>query len=294
MAKENAKDSAKDKEKKRLRDSFKSFDLDPVDPPTPANQETDNNIYDLGLNNRDAANDDDAPEDDDRPSKKGWSLEEEAEQERIVEAAMGILPKRKEIRKAIEEASDLDMIRVIAAGLIENHYRGRLDPKDVDSMSAAALLVDAENFDDIFDKFDPLTGSIVDEIRMTDEIEDPDQYYTALSQMEPESKRVFIALQLAELEASQEDLKEGRDGPYQDDHEEMAEKIAAASDGLDKGLVRRAVSLFNEVSRGSGYTVNLTFDNQGYVQSQPFPDIPVKKEPKDPSAKGSAPKPPKP
>ncbi|MCC7037943.1 MAG: hypothetical protein IT560_11645 [Alphaproteobacteria bacterium] len=294
MAKENAKDSAKDKEKKRLRDSFKSFDLDPVDPPAPANQEPENNIFDLGLNDRGAANDDDAQEDDDRPSKKGWSLEDEAEQERIVEAAMGILPKRKEIRKALDEAVGLDMLGVIAAGLIESHYRGRLDPKDVDSMSAAALLVDTENFDDIFESFDPLTTSIVDEIRMTDEIEDNEQYYTALSQMEPESKRVFIALQLAELEAAQEDLKEGRDGPYQDDHEDMAEKIAAASEDVDKGLVRRAVSLFNEVSRGSGYTVNLTFDKDGYVQSQPFPDIPVKKEPKDPSAKGSAPKPPKP
>lgn len=294
MAKENAKDSAKDKEKKRLRDSFKSFDLDPVDPPAQEPPEPEKNIYDLGLNNRDAANDDDVPEDDDRPSRKGWSLEEEAEQERIVEAAKGILPKRKEIRRALDEAIGLDMIGVIAAGLIENHYRGRLDPKEVDSMSAAALLVDTENFDDIFDIFDPLTGSIVDEIHMTDEIEDPEQYYTALSQMETESKRVFIALQVAELEAAQEDLKEGRDGPYQDDHEDMAERIAAASDGLDKGLVRRAVSLFNEVSRGSGYTVNLTFDSQGHVQSQPFPDIPVKKEPKDPKAKGGAPKPPQP
>lgn len=291
MAKKSASDNAKDKEKKRLRDSFRSFDLDPVDPPAPAEQEPEKDLYDLGFNTRDAANDDDVP-DDDRPSRKGWSLEEEAEQERIAQAALGILPKRKEIRRAIEEASDLDMTRVIAAGLIENHYRGRLNPKDVDSMTAAALLVDAENFDDIFESFDPLTTSIVDEIRMTDEIEDPEQYYSALSQMEPESKRVFIALQLAELEAAQEDLKEGRDGPYQDDHEDMAEKIAAASEGVDKGLVRRAVSLFNEVSRNSGYTVNLTIDKDGYVQSQPFPDIPVKKEPKDP--KNGAPKPPKP
>lgn len=291
MAKKSASDNAKDKEKKRLRDSFRSFDLDPVDPPAPAEQEPEKDLYDLGFNTRDAANDDDVP-DDDRPSRKGWSLEEEAEQERIAQAAMGILPKRKEIRRAIEEASDLDMTRVIAAGLIENHYRGRLNPKDVDSMTAAALLVDAENFDDIFESFDPLTTSIVDEIRMTDEIEDPEQYYSALSQMEPESKRVFIALQLAELEAAQEDLKEGRDGPYQDDHEAMAEDIAAASEGVDKGLVRRAVSLFNEVSRNSGYTVNLTIDKDGYVQSQPFPDIPVKKEPKDP--KNGAPKPPKP
>lgn len=291
MAKKSASDNAKDKEKKRLRDSFRSFDLDPVEPPAPAEQEPEKDLYDLGFNTRDAANDDDVP-DDDRPSRKGWSLEEEAEQERIVQAALGILPKRKEIRRAIEEASDLDMTRVIAAGLIENHYRGRLNPKDVDSMTAAALLVDAENFDDIFESFDPLTTSIVDEIRMTDEIEDPDQYYSALSQMEPESKRVFIALQLAELEAAQEDLKEGRDGPYQDDHEAMAEDIAAASEGVDKGLVRRAVSLFNEVSRNSGYTVNLTIDKDGYVQSQPFPDIPVKKEPKDP--KNGAPKPPKP
>lgn len=291
MAKKSASDNAKDKEKKRLRDSFRSFDLDPVDPPAPAEQEPEKDLYDLGFNTRDAANDDDVP-DDDRPSRKGWSLEEEAEQERIAQAALGILPKRKEIRRAIEEASDLDMTRVIAAGLIENHYRGRLNPKDVDSMTAAALLVDAENFDDIFESFDPLTTSIVDEIRMTDEIEDPEQYYSALSQMEPESKRVFIALQLAELEAAQEDLKEGRDGPYQDDHEAMAEDIAAASEGVDKGLVRRAVSLFNEVSRNSGYTVNLTIDKDGYVQSQPFPDIPVKKEPKDP--KNGAPKPPKP
>ncbi|MDI1228746.1 MAG: hypothetical protein PSY14_13780 [bacterium] len=291
MAKKSASENAKDKEKKRLRDSFRSFDLEPVDPPAPteAPSEPEKNIYDLGLNNRDAANDD---ADEDRPSKKGWSLEEEAEQERIVEAAMGILPKRKEIRKAIEEASDLDMTRVIAAGLIEGHYRGRLDPKDVDSMSAAALLVDAENFDDIFEMFDPLTTSIVDEIRMTDEMEDPDQYYNALSQMEPESKRVFIALQLAELEAAQEDLKEGRDGPYPDDHEEMAEKIAAASEGVDKGMVRRAVSLFNEVSRGSGYTVNLSINKDGLVESQPFPDIPVRKEPKGP--KDATPKAPKP
>ncbi|HYD17615.1 MAG TPA: hypothetical protein VEF76_03955, partial [Patescibacteria group bacterium] len=265
MTKNAAPGSDSSKPKKPLKSSFRSFDLfedEPAAPQPEPEPEADKNIYDLGEEFDRAANDNDFEE---RGNRKEWSLEFEAEQERIIDAAKYLLPKHDEILRALEEASDLNMQGVIAAGLLENHYRDRIEDEDVDSMSAAALLVDADNFDDIAGNFAPMTAGIAGEIRDAENADDMEDYLIALAQMEPESKRVFIALQVADLEAAQEDLKEGRDGPDAEDHEEMAEMISAASDGVEKGLVRRAVSLFNEVSRGSGFLTNLGYDEKGMV-----------------------------
>lgn len=219
-----------------------------------------------------------------------WSLEYEEEQRRIQEAAYQFLPRSPEVQNAITNSDSLDLIGVIAGGVLEEHYRGRLDDDEVDSYIAAALLLDAQNYDQISPVFDALTTSIVDEIRMAEDEKVFEDMLDNVTSMEPEAKRVYIALQIAQLEAVQQELREGNDPPEVEYHDDIAEMIAAAvSQGdVDSGLVRRAVNLYNEVGVASNYLTTLrmnpdntveVLDSPGLVAEKPEKPKPPKKKP---------------
>lgn len=226
-----------------------------------------------------AANDDDTE----------WSLEFEEEQRRVQEAAYSFLPRRPEIQNAIELAARLDIEGVIAAGVIEEHFRGVLDDDEVDSYAAAALLVDAPNFDRISKSFSPLAVAIVDEIRMAEDEKVFEDMLANLGSMEPETKRVYMATQIAQMEAVQQDIRAGIEPPEQEYHEDMGAMIAAAAPGTDSSLVRRAVSIFNEVSVESGYLTTLRMDKKGVVEMLDSPGLVVQK-PKKPQPQKPRPK----
>lgn len=223
-----------------------------------------------------------------------WSLEYEEEQRRIQEAAYQFLPRSPEVQNAITNSDGLDLIGVIAGGVLEEHYRDRFEDEEVDSYIAAALLLDANNFDQIADIFDPLTVAIVDEIRMAEDEKIFEDMLANVTSMEPEAKRVYIALQIAQLEAVQQELRAGAEPPDVEYHDDIAEMIAAAvSQGdVDGGLVRRAVNLYNEVGVASNYLTTLrmnpdntveVLDSPGLVAEKPKKPQPPKKNPGGPS-----------
>ena len=219
-----------------------------------------------------------------------WSLEYEEEQRRIQEAAYQFLPRSAEVQNAITNSDGLDLIGVIAGGILEEHYRDRFDDDEVDSYIAAALLLDAQNYDEIAPVFDALTTSIVDEIRMAEDEKVFEDMLDNVTSMEPEAKRVYLALQIAQLEAVQQELREGNDPPEAEYHDDIADMIAAAvSQGdIDSGLVRRAVNLYNEVGVASNYltTLRMNADNTvevletpGLIAEKPKKPQPPKKKP---------------
>ena len=202
----------------------------------------------------------------------------------MVEAARGFLPDTPEISRAIEEASDLDMVRIIAAGVLEQHFRGFIDDDEVvDSFSAAALLVDAENFENIAEQFDDLTRAIVDEIHMAEDTDDDASFLLNIGSMEPETKAVFLALQVAELQKMQQDIRDGGPAPDAEEHATLGREVAAAATGgMGRSLLRRAVSIYNEVSVESNLTLTLKISNDGDVELAPFPDVVAQRQPKGP------------
>lgn len=215
--------------------------------------------------------------------KPEWSLEYEEEQRRIQEAAYQFLPRSAEVQNAIGLSDGLDLVGVIAGGVLEEHYRGVLEDEEVDSYIAAALLLDAQNFDQISRNFDFTTVGIVDEIRMAEDEKIFEDMLENVTSLEPESKRVYLALQIAQLEAVQQELRAGGEPPDVEYHDDIAEMIAAAvSQGdVDGGLVRRAVNLYNEVGVASNYLTTLRMNPDNTVEVLESPGL-VAEKPKKP------------
>ncbi|MEZ0261235.1 MAG: hypothetical protein ACAH80_09505 [Alphaproteobacteria bacterium] len=219
--------------------------------------------------------DDEALSDDDM-----FELEQEmrAEQERTFDAAGHMLPRRREIRDALENVSNLSMADVITAGIIEETYRGRMPDARVDAMTAAALLMDADNFDDITGLFQPETVGMVDEMHRMMMAPEEDVRLLELGGMEPDTKRLFLANTAAGMEMTKYEMKEyGDAGPEKEEHEALAKFIvAAAKEDLDQRIVNRAIKSFNEVSEmcGHGTTIKQLAGGELVINDQP--DIVVK------------------
>jgi hypothetical protein len=219
-----------------------------------------------------------------------FELEQEIrqEQERTFDAAGHMLPRRREIRDALENISNLSMSDVITAGIIEETYRGRLPDARVDAMTAAALLMDADNFDDITGLFQPETVGMVDEMHRMMAEPEAEVKLLELGGMEPDSKRLFLANAAAGMEMTKYEMKEyGDTGPEKEEHDMFAKFIvAAAKEDVDQRIVARAIKSFNEVSAlcGHGTTIKQLPGNEFAIND--LPDIVVKVDkPEQPGAK---------
>jgi hypothetical protein len=222
-----------------------------------------------------------------------FEQEMQREQERTLEAAGNMLPRRREIRDALENISNISMVDVITAGVIEETYRGRMNDARVDAMTAAALLIDAENFDDITGLFMPETVGMVDEMhRMMDEFDEEVRLLNIRS-MEPDTKRLFLANAAAGMEMTKYEMKEyGDAGPDKDEHDGLARHIvAAAREDVDARLVSRAIKAYNEVSELCGHGTTIKHDAAGELVINDQPDIVVKApQPKNNPPKKPGPK----
>lgn len=219
-----------------------------------------------------------------------FEQEMQREQERTFDAAGHMLPRRREIREALENISNLSMVDVITAGVIEETYRGRLNDARVDAMTAAALLIDADNFDDITGLFMPETVGMVDEIhRMMDEPDEELQLFN-LRSMEPDSKRLFLANAAAGMEMTKYEMKEyGDAGPEKEQHDGFAKLIvAAAQEDVDARIVNRAIKAYNEVSAlcGHGTTIKQSPDGQFTINDQPDIVVKMPQKPQTPKKPG--------
>ncbi len=228
-----------------------------------------------------------------------WMDEQDRQrnEEHTFDAARGMLPRRKAVRDALDDISNLDMDSVIAAGLLEEAFRGKLKDDEVDDLTVAALCLDAQNFDDMYNDLSPEAVGIVDELRMADEEEDPARRMAMLQSFERDSARVFLAFAAADMKMLQHFMEDEDDidrpeGPSAEEHEEFGAEIAAVAQGGDRGLVRRAVKAYNEISEALGYNPRLSMQPDGKVEFKAFPDLLIEKlpDPKTPKKPGNGPK----
>lgn len=223
--------------------------------------------------------------DDDEDETDDWEEQQEyeAQQERTFDVARSFLPRNKTVRSALEDISNLEMQTVIAAGILEEHYRGKLQDKAVNTLTVAALVLDADNYDDLFDSIHPDVVMIVDELRGMEEFTDPAVRMAMVQSLEPESRRVFLAFMAADLQMLQHEMEEGTDtGPDKPEHDDLAKFIAAAAEGADRPLLRRVVNLYNDVAEACDIPTRVKLMPDKTVDILPFPDIIAEKAPKPP------------
>jgi hypothetical protein len=215
--------------------------------------------------------------------KRAW----EAEQERIFEAAGSMFRKNRPVHGVLELLSNLEMQSVIAAGILDQQYRGRLPDARVNDMMIAALASRAANFDDICGELPPYAVGMVDELRMMADEEEEDMRLLHAANLDLDSKRVLVADMLADMNMTLQDMRGGLNGPSKEDHDALATFLKAASGDVDRGLVRQAVDMFNLISTAT--------DNGTTLRQKPDGEVTISSSPDeaDPGPQGTRRAPPK-
>jgi hypothetical protein len=238
--------------------------------------------------------------DDDETDSDFWNEGDDAEDDPLHAIANKILPDRPEINLALNLRDELDLTGLVAAGLIEEEMRGRNKDKTVDTLTAAALLVDAEDFDEMANHLAPETVSLVDEFMAAISMGPENAPFETLNM---QTQRLIVAMTTADLEMLSKGMKNGTMiAPEEYELEIMGEFLADASRSAsekptagDVRLMKRAVRAFNEVSHIMPLDVKLRqAEDLGFDLVDKDTPEPKQKGPSKPSPKpNKGPKPPR-
>jgi hypothetical protein len=202
----------------------------------------------------------------------------EARQERTFDAAGSMFRHEHAITNALTLVSNLEIQSVVAAGILYEQYQG-LPKQRRDDMVIAALVMDAENFDDIAGELSPETVGMVDEILRLEAEPDRKARMVQAESLEPDSKRIMMAMLIADMEMTMHEIHDmGEPGMPKAQQMQAAEFIQALAPGVDKSLRLRAVDTFNLVSVATDNGATLKEKPDGSLILNEMPDIHVEFE----------------
>lgn len=197
------------------------------------------------------------------------------EQEKLRDIARATLPQNPEISDAIEHVSNVDVLSLMTAGVIEEHFRGNQRDEDVDRMVAAVLLTGAENADDLRNWFAPETIALCDYFTDMANEENQQRRQNLLQAMPRDARRIFVASIVADLELSHRNLEEGNTvPPHRREMEALSSFLARTStvEGLDPLLMGRAADSFNALAERLGQNTRLFRQQSGHLRVGRTPD----------------------
>lgn len=274
MPKDNNQDKNNDNNKKpeaRKKSLSKSFNEFEMDMDIPGLRKKPEKLADAepakpkrGIH--DGIFDDDTPED--RP---------------VFNIARRLLPKTPEVSLALREISNLEASNLTMAATIEEEYRGKLPAETVDSLTAAALLIGADNLRRIIPKFEKET---VRNLVGFSGLAVPEGGDVMPYESYPDNaRRLFMALMTTELHLTKAAFKTKNISMERKDLGVIASNIIreskvgqAGKKACDVSMLARAVKEYNEVTRLSGIPVILVLnaDNtvSGHSRNMPKPPKP--------------------
>jgi hypothetical protein len=215
----------------------------------------------------------------------------EAAQERTFEAAGSMFRHNHEISNVLSILSNLEMQSVITAGILWEQYE-HLPERRQNDMMIAALCLNAENFDDICGELTPESVGMVDELRMMAEEPDEELKLIQTQNLEPDSKRVLLAMTVADLEMTLHEMHDmGDPGPDKEEHDKLAAFIQALAPGIDRSLRDRSIAAFNVISRATDNGTTLKAQPDGSISINALPDFEVRIDPSPETRKKHQPQP---
>lgn len=187
----------------------------------------------------------------------------EAPQDALRDLADKALPRTPEVAKALDHREELELISLLTAVTVQEEFKGKISARDLDRLTAAALLIGANNIDEIYDQFSRATTSIADEFIMMNMQEDRDERMEEIRGFSQGAKRLLFCSIIAELNTTADGLAKGyamaapREGLLS-----VARVVAAVADGADAHLVAKTQALFNKVSELSGHDLVMSSDGK--------------------------------
>lgn len=311
MAKPQKKpDPRKDADKSFLRNRVgQSFDMDDDTPSTPPAPETKKPANIDFKPYRPNSNQPKRPieydefgvyDDDDEDDNAFWGEDDDMEDDPLYNVANRILPDRPEINVTINSIANFDMTCLVAAGLIEEEMRGRTKDALVDSLTSAALLVGAENFDDVAANLSAETVSLVDSFMAA--VENGTPSTPSFQSLDMQTQRLMVAMMTADLEMLHKGMNDGYIIPPSDFELEtvgrfLADASRQAAEKATSGdvrLMKRAAKAFNEVSHALPLDVKMRqAEDLGFDlvdKSTPEPPKAAKQQPPKPKGKPQPPR----
>jgi len=288
---------------KRDGQSF-DFDDEPASPPPmpeptrpmPSPEKPDFKPYRPNGKNERIAELGDMDDDEDEPDSRFWD-DDDMEDDPLYNIANQLLPDRPEINVTINSIDHIDTTCLIAAGVIEEEMRGHMKDTLVDQLTAGALLVGAENFDDVAANLSHQTVSLVDAFMAA--AESGPLSATSFKSLDMQTQRLMIAMTTADLEMLHKGMHDGSVlAPPDYELEMVGSFLADASRNkspapADIRLMKRAAHIFNEISQALPLDVTLAAGADGFklVEKHAAP-APKEVKPQQQKPKGT-PKPPR-
>lgn len=235
---------------------------------------------DDAVNDAEPVNDNDAPEEDEDEGLENTEFEfvdeegdvyefhfglddAEAPQDALRDLADKALPRTHEVAKALDHRDELELISLLTAVSVQEQFKGILSSRDLDRLTAAALLIGAHNIDEIYDQFSKATTSIADEFISMNMQEDKEERLEEIRGFSQGAKRLLFCSVIAELTTTADGLAKGYALPTpRDGLMSVARVVAAGSDGIDPHLLKRTTELFNKVSEMSGHDLVMSSDGK--------------------------------
>lgn len=167
--------------------------------------------------------------------------------------AQRILPERPEILHTLGVISNVDFDSLVAAGIIEEEMRGHAPDKNVDRLTAAALLAGADNAYDVIEDVSKKTADLMVDFNMASAVGNPET--PEFARLSMDIQRLIIAFTAADFEELSKGIRGGTVIPPEPDEMYSAAAFLVdasrnRSDKPTKGdiqLVNRAARALNEV-----------------------------------------------
>lgn len=231
-------------------------------------------------------------DDSDEHDSAFWGEDDDTEDDPLYNIANQLLPDRPEINLTINSIDHFDTTCLVAAGVIEEEMRDHMKDDLVDQLTSGALLVGAQNFDDVAANLSHKTVSLVDAFMAAVESGTPSPTY--FKSLDMQTQRLIVAMMTADLEMLHKGMRDGSViAPPDYELEMVGSFLADASRNAatkptpaDIRLMKRAANIFNEVSHALPLDVKLAAKPDGFnLIRKNLPDTPKPK---------SVPKPPRP
>ena len=190
----------------------------------------------------------------------------EISQDTLYDLASKSLPKTPEVQKVINYGSNLDYICLLTAIAVQEELKGKVPAAKLDQLTAAALVMGAENLDDIYDLFDTKTTAIVDEFLTMLMQDDRDDRVRDIHEFSKDTKRLFFCSIIADLQVTVAGLiADTTLTPPKKELKALGTIISRISygDDIDQALVARAADFFNQVNDLTKYSLNLSLNDDG-------------------------------
>ncbi len=229
-------------------------------------------------------------DDDDEQDSDFWGEDDDMEDDPLYQIANRLLPDRPEINLTINSIDHFDTTCLVAAGVIEEEMRDHMKDELVDQLTAGALLVGAQNFDEVAANLSHKTVSLVDAFMAAVESGTPSA--PSFKTLDMQTQRLMVAMMTADLEMLHKGMKDGSVIAPPDYELEMvgsflaeaSRSAAATPTPADIRLMKRAASIFNDVSHALPLDVKLAAKPDGFnLVQKNAPDTPKPKStPKPP------------